>query len=112
MNTKFEINQLRPIKVGIGLIELNKNLRKDSWLNKAPKQKRSVFTKIQREQILEKTDAHCNICGIKLDLKGIHANFVKHHTIGVNTKKRIIYTFEGRVTNYVQTFLPREFKLS
>ncbi len=89
MRKKSELQFLRTIKTGKGLIKLVKSLRKSRRkANESFKgKKRSSLTKAQRQRILEKTNSRCHVCGIEIDLNGFHADHVKTHISGGEHKE-------------------------
>ena len=84
MRKKSELQFLRTIKTGKGLVKLVHSLRKIRWKANASfkGKKRSALTKTQRKLILEKTNKRCHVCGTEIDLKGFHADHVKTHSSG------------------------------
>jgi 5-methylcytosine-specific restriction endonuclease McrA len=82
MNAPAELKLLRSIKTGKGLIKLIISLRKMRRENKVKDAKRIALTKMQRKEVLDKTDARCHICGIELQLDDFHADHVKAHITG------------------------------
>lgn len=84
---KHELQFLRTIKTGKGLIKLVNNLRKIRRKASIKGRKRSSLTKAQRQLILEKTNSRCHVCGIGIDLNGFHADHVKAHSSGGEHKE-------------------------
>ena len=82
MKKLFELKLLRSIKTGKGLIKLNTNLRLIRRQEEIKGAKRSALSKKQRVLILGKTNSHCHICGIELDINDSHADHVKPHSAG------------------------------
>ncbi len=82
MSAPTELKLLRSIKTGKGLQKLIPNLKKFRKANKLKDIKRSILSKKEREQILAKTDGHCHVCGIELDIHNFHADHVKAHIMG------------------------------
>ena len=84
MRKKPELQFLRTIKTGKGLIKLVHSLRKIRWKanGKFKGNKRSSLTKAQRQRILEKTNSRCHVCGVEIQLNGFHADHVKTHISG------------------------------
>ncbi len=87
MRMKSELQFLRTIKTGKGLINLVHNLRKIRRKASVKGRKRSSLTQAQRESILAKTDSRCHVCGIEIDLHGFHADHVKTHSSGGEHKE-------------------------
>ena len=89
MRKKSELQFLRTIKTGKGLVKLVHNLRKIRWKanGRFKGKKRSSLTKAQRQRILEKTNSRCHVCGVEIDLKGFHADHVKTHISGGEHKE-------------------------
>ena len=87
MSAPPELKLLRSIKTGKGLIKLVNNLKLNRRINKIKGVKRSALTKKQRDVVLEKTDGHCHICGIKLgrEWQADHVN--PHSAGGVHAEK-------------------------
>jgi len=82
MSAPTDLKLLRSIKTGKGLLKLVKNLIKHRRDNKVPNLNRSVLSKKQRELVLAKTEGHCHICGIELDIANFQADHVKAHISG------------------------------
>ena len=82
MRKVLELKLLRSIKTGKGLIKLIISLRLIRRREKVKDVKRLSLTKKQRELVLFKTDAHCHICGIELEINDFHADHVKPHSAG------------------------------
>ena len=84
MRKKPELQFLRTIKTGKGLIKLVHSLRKIRWKanGRFKGKKRWSLTKAQRQRILEKTNSRCHVCGIEIPLNGFHADHVKTHISG------------------------------
>ena len=81
MGAPTELELLRSIKTGKGLIKLITNLKLIRKKNKVKGIKRSALTQQQRKLVFEKTDGHCHICGIKLG-KLWQADHVKAYSAG------------------------------
>jgi hypothetical protein len=79
---KSELQFLRTIKTGKGLIKLVHSLRKIRRKASIKGRKRSSLTKAQRQFILEKTNSRCHVCGIEIHLHEFHADHVKTHSSG------------------------------
>ena len=82
MKQLSELKLLKSIKTGKGLIKLIISLWLIRRTEKVTDVKRTALTKKQRELVLAKTDAHCHICGIKLDINNFQADHVKPHSAG------------------------------
>jgi hypothetical protein len=82
MSAKTELQFLRTIKTGKGLIKLIDNLRKIRRKASIKGRKRAALTQEQRKSILAKTNSRCHVCGIEIDLNGFHADHVKTHSSG------------------------------
>ncbi len=82
MRTPTELKLLRTIKTGKGLIKLITNLKQLRSINKVIGNKRSALTTTQRKLIFEKTDGHCHICGVQLEITNFQADHVKAHSAG------------------------------
>jgi len=82
MKSTPELQHLKTIKTGKGLIKLIVSLRTARRNNKNKEIKRKALTKKQREIVLAKTDRRCHVCGIELELNNFHADHVKSHITG------------------------------
>ncbi len=82
MREKSELQFLRTIKTGKGLIKLVQNLKKIRRKASVKGRKRSSLTQAQRENILAKTNCRCHVCGIDLALHEFQADHVKTHSSG------------------------------
>ena len=82
MSAPTELKLLRSIKTGKGLIKLITSLKLIRKKNKVKGIKRTALTPQQRKQVFEKTDGHCHICGIELELAKFQADHVKAHSAG------------------------------
>jgi hypothetical protein len=82
MRQKSELQFLRTIKTGKGLIKLVDSLRKIRRKANFKGGKRMSLTQTQRKAILEKTNSRCHVCGIEIELSGFHADHVKTHISG------------------------------
>jgi len=91
MRKVLELKLLRSIKTGKGLIKLIISLRLIRRREKVKNVKRLSLSKKQRELVLFKTDAHCHICGIELEIKDFHADHVKPHSAGGLQKKSKLF---------------------
>lgn len=80
--SKSELRFLKSIKTGKGLIKLINNLKLNRRQNKIQGVPRSGLSKTKRLLILEKTDSHCHICGIKVEPDNFQADHVKCHSAG------------------------------
>ena len=87
MREKSELQFLRTIKTGKGLIKLVQNLKKIRRKASVKGRKRSSLTQAQRETILAKTNSRCHVCGIDISLNGFHADHVKTHSSGGEHKE-------------------------
>ena len=89
MRNKSELQFLRTIKTGKGLINLVHSLREIRWKanGRVKGKKRSSLTKAQRQRILEKTNSRCHVCGVEIHLNGFHADHVKTHSSGGEHKE-------------------------
>ena len=81
MRRKSELQHLRTIKAGKGLIKLVHSLRKIRR-KASVKSKRSSLKPAQRKSILEKTNSRCHVCGIEIDFNEFHADHVITHSSG------------------------------
>ncbi len=77
-----EVIFLRSIKSGKGLIKVINNLKVQRSINKVKGLTRSRLSKSKRTLILEKTDSHCHICGIKVGIENFQTDHVKCHSAG------------------------------
>jgi hypothetical protein len=82
MRKVTELQYLRTIKTGKGLIKLITNLKLFRRANKVAGVKRSVLNSKKRELILAKTDSRCHICGIAVTISDFEADHVKSHSAG------------------------------
>lgn len=82
MRKKPELEFLRTIKTGKGLIKLINSLQTIRGKSKVNKTKRSSLSSRQRKLILDKTDSRCHICGIDLSITDFQADHVKSHSSG------------------------------
>lgn len=82
MRAKPELILLKTIKTGKGLIKLITNLKLNRRKNKIKGVTRSALSKSKRQVILDKTDSHCHICGIKVEIENFQADHVKSHSAG------------------------------
>lgn len=82
MKKKTELQFLKSIKTGKGLIKLIICLRKSRRKNKIKSGKRSSLTIKQRKEVLDKTDSRCHICGIDLEISNFQADHVKSYSSG------------------------------
>jgi hypothetical protein len=82
-----ELQFLKTIKTGIGLIKLVHSLRDIRRKASIKGRKRSSLSKTQRQSILEKTNCRCHVCGVQLKLDGFHADHVKTHSSGGEHKE-------------------------
>lgn len=82
MRMKSELQFLRTIKTGKGLVKLVKSLKKIRRKASVKGRKRSSLTKAQRETILAKTNSRCHCCGIEMGLDEFYADHVKTHSSG------------------------------
>lgn len=76
-----ELQFLKTIKTGKGLVKLILSLRAQRRKNKQPA-KRKTLTKKQRETILAKTNSRCHVCGIEVALNNFQADHVQSHITG------------------------------
>lgn len=81
MKQSTDLQFLKTIKTGKGLIKLIVSLRAQRRKNKQVT-KRKALTKKQRHAILDKTNSRCHVCGIEIDLNNFHADHVKSHISG------------------------------
>lgn len=82
MSAPKELNFLRSIKTGKGLIKLILNLRANRRQNKVTGAIRATLSRSKRVVVLAKTDGRCHVCGIELELNNFHADHVKSHITG------------------------------
>ena len=82
MRKKSELQLLRPIKTGKGLIKLVHSLRKIRRTANIKDGKRQSLTKSQQKSILAKTNSRCHVCGVGIELNKFHADHVKTHISG------------------------------
>lgn len=82
MSAPKQLQFLKTIKSGKGLIKLITSLRTHRRLNKDEENVRKSLPKKQREVVLSKTDSHCHVCGIELDIGNFHADHVLCHIGG------------------------------
>jgi hypothetical protein len=82
MRRKSELQFLRSIKTGKGLINLVHSLRKIRRKASVKGTRRSSLTREQRKLILSKTNSRCHVCGIEITLNKFHADHVKTHSSG------------------------------
>ena len=87
MRSRPELQFLRTIKTGKGLIKLIHSLRKLRRTASIENRKRSTLTKAQRSLILEKTNSRCHVCGIELDAQSFQADHIKIHSSGSEHKE-------------------------
>lgn len=81
MKQSTELQFLKTIKTGKGLIKLILSLRAQRRKNKQPA-KRKVLTRKQRQTVLHKTNSRCHVCGIDIEFNNFHADHVKSHITG------------------------------
>jgi len=108
MKKGFEIKHLKSLKAGVGLIKLINNLKKDRKASKLKGLKRSSLSKKSREVVFLKTDGHCHICGIQLDIKKFQADHVKSHVMGGSSNENNFLPSCGTCNNYRRHFTPEE----
>ena len=77
-----ELELLRSVKTGKGLIKLVINLRNKRRENKVKDAKRLALSKKQRESVLAKTNCRCHLCGNKLEQDNFHADHIQSHISG------------------------------
>lgn len=82
MRVKSELQFLKTIKTGKGLIKLIKNLKKLRRTASVKGAKRSRLTPSQRTLVLAKTNSRCHVCGIEIEINSFHADHVKTHSSG------------------------------
>lgn len=82
MSAPTELKLLRSIKTGKGLVRLITNLKLIRRKNKVKGAKRLALTGQQRKLVFEKTDGHCHICGLTLELTNFQADHVESHSAG------------------------------
>lgn len=84
MKATPELQFLKTVKTGKGLIKLINSLKETRRSEKVKDKKRKALTKKQRELILAKTDNRCHICGTKLSSANFQADHVQSHSAGGN----------------------------
>ena len=82
MSATTELKLLRSIKTGKGSIKLITSLKLIRRKNKVIGVKRSVLSSQKRKLVFEKTDGHCYICGVELELTNFQADHVRAHSAG------------------------------
>ena len=110
MSAPLELKLLRSIKTGKGLIKLINNLKNNRKISKVKDTKRSSLTKVQRDSILEKTDSHCHICGIKLDAVW-QADHIKSHSAGGEHKENNYLPSCSTCNNYRWNYSSEEIQI-
>lgn len=108
MRKKFEIKLLKSIKAGAGLIKLINNLKKHRKAAKLKGLKRTSLSKKARVAVFLKTDGHCHICGIVLDLHNFQADHVKSHVMGGSSAESNYLPSCPTCNNYRRHFTPEE----
>ena len=109
MPAPSELNLLRSIKTGKGLIKLIRNLAANRKASKLViKPKRAKLSKKQRETVLSKTDSRCHICGIELVLNSFQADHVKSHIMGGDHNENNYLPSCSNCNNYRWHYTPEE----
>ena len=108
MKKGFKITKLKSLKAGVGLIKLINNLKEDRKAAKLKGLKRSSLSKKSREIVFSKTDGHCHICGIELDINKFQADHVKSHVMGGSSNENNFLPSCGTCNNYRRHFTPEE----
>ena len=111
MRAKSELQFLRTIKTGEGLIKLVQNLKKLRRKASVKGAKRSKLSQLQREKILEKTNSRCHICGIEIDITNLHADHVKTHSSGGEHKENNYLPSCQTCNSYRWHFAPEELQI-
>ncbi len=84
------------------LFERRTNLKKTK--------KRNNITQKQREEILEKSNFSCHICGEKLDIKNFQADHILPHSTGGNCNSENFLASCHFCNNYRWNYLPEEIR--
>ncbi len=111
MSRQSELQFLRSVKTGKGLIKLVHNLRKIRRKANVKGAKRQSLTKPQRALVLAKTNSRCHVCGIDVRLDNFHADHVKTHISG-GTHEESNYLPSCKTCNsYRWHFAPEELQI-
>ena len=108
MKKYIELQFLRSVKTGKGLIKLITNLKRKRREEKVKGVKRKALTKKQRTLILAKTDSHCHICGIKVEENNFQADHVRSHSMGGGHEENNYLPSCSTCNNYRWHYTPEE----
>ena len=111
MRKKSELQHLRSIKTGKGLINLVHNLRKIRRTASVKSRRRSSLTPVQRKSILAKTSSRCHVCGIEIDFNEFHADHVKTHSSGGAQEENNYLPSCQTCNSYRWHFAPEELQI-
>ena len=111
MRVKSELQFLRSIKTGKGLVKLIQNLKKLRRTASVKDVKRSRLTPSQRALILAKTNSRCHVCGIEIEISGFHADHVKTHSSGGEHQENNYLPSCQTCNSYRWHFAPEELQI-